>query len=294
MKKFFIICGLIVILISCGKIENSPLLSADYLKTLKENQEERAQNRIGYLELAGLFKLDSTSNTFGKNHSNKFILDINYLPSKLGTIVLTKQGLSFKSEGNSYITDESGYEVISINLDIDANGNSIKLYHKFLKWQVITRSGDLYLRVWDTKNPAIKAFKGFKNYEANAAFVLKGYFKYFKAKHTESVSSKLGINDFTDFIGKVEFNFKEKSYTLDVGSQGFTMVGDLTSGESSYGVGRYLYLELPETDGEIRLDFNYLFNPPCAFSAFTTCLFPPSQNQLPIKIEAGERIEKVL
>ena len=38
MKKFFIISGLIVILISCGKIENSPLLSADYLKNLKENQ----------------------------------------------------------------------------------------------------------------------------------------------------------------------------------------------------------------------------------------------------------------
>ena len=294
MKKLLIISGLIFILLSCGEINKSDFLSLDYLKTLKENQDERAQNRVDYLELAGLFKLDSSSNTFGKNHSNKFILDINYLPSKLGAIVLTKQGLWFNSVGNNHITDESGNEVISIKLDIDANGNSIKLYHKFLKWQVITRSGDLYLRVWDTKNPAIKAFRGFKNYEVNAAFVLKGDFKYFKAKHTEFVSSKLGINDFTDFIGKVEFNFKEKSYTLDVGSQGLTMVGDLTSGESTYGGGRYLYLKLPNTDGKVSLDFNYLYNPPCAFSEFTTCLFPPSQNQLPIKIEAGERIEKVL
>ena len=72
------------------------------------------------------------------------------------------------------------------------------------------------------------------------------------------------------------------------------MVGDLTSGESTYGGGRYLYLKLPNTDGKVSLDFNYLYNPPCAFSEFTTCLFPPSQNQLPIKIKAGERIEKVL
>ena len=50
--------------------------------------------------------------------------------------------------------------------------------------------------------------------------------------------------------------------------------------------------ENQEERAQNRVD--YLYNPPCAFSKFTTCLFPPSQNQLPIKIEAGERIEKAL
>lgn len=212
----------------------------------------------------------------------------------MGSISLFKNKVKFNSLEKSLIYDSVGNQIDSLALYIDSNGNSIELYYKFLKWQVITRSGALYLRLWDAKNPAIKAFKGFNSYEAKSEFIIEGDFKYYKSKHTESVSSKLGINDNTDFIGKVEFAYNDKSYTLDVGSQGFTMVGDLTSGESTYGGGRYLYLDLPKTDGKISLDFNYLYNPPCAFSEFTTCLFPPQQNQLPIEIKAGERIDKAL
>lgn len=278
----------------CNDSKKNQPLSLEYLSSLSQNIQERAEKRVKYLELTGLFKLDSAANTFGKNPSNKFVLDIEYLPSSLGSISLFKNKVKFNSLEKSLIYDSVGNQIDSLALYIDSNGNSIELYYKFLKWQVITRSGALYLRLWDAKNPAIKAFKGFNSYEAKSEFIIEGDFKYYKSKHTESVSSKLGINDNTDFIGKVEFAYNDKSYALDVGSQGFTMVGDLTSGESTYGGGRYLYLDLPKTDGKISLDFNYLYNPPCAFSEFTTCLFPPQQNQLPIEIKAGERIDKAL
>ena len=278
----------------CNDSKKNQPLSLEYLSSLSQNIQERAEKRVKYLELTGLFKLDSAANTFGKNPSNKFVLDIEYLPSSLGSISLFKNKVKFNSLKKSLIYDSVGNQIDSLALYIDSNGNSIELYYKFLKWQVITRSGALYLRLWDAMNPAIKAFKGFNSYEAKSEFIIEGDFKYYKSKHTESVSSKLGINDNTDFIGKVEFAYNDKSYTLDVGSQGFTMVGDLTSGESTYGGGRYLYLDLPKTDGKVSLDFNYLYNPPCAFSEFTTCLFPPQQNQLPIEIKAGERIDKAL
>ena len=294
MNKHILIIGFILFFFNCKNSKKNQPLSKEYLGSLSQNVKERSEERVKYLELTGLFKLDSTTNTFGKNPSNNFVLDIEYLPPNLGSITLSKNGLEFNSLADSQINDSLGNQVDSFDLDIDTDGNSIMLYYKFLKWQVITRSGALYLRLWDTKNPAIKAFKGFNSYEAKSEFIIEGDFKYYKSKHTESVSSKLGINDNTDFIGKVEFAYKDKSYTLDVGSQGFTMVGDLTSGESTYAGGRYLYLNLPQTDGKVSLDFNYLYNPPCAFSEFTTCLFPPQQNQLPIEIEAGERIEKVI
>jgi hypothetical protein len=294
VNKHILIIGLMLLFYGCNDSNKNQPLSLEYLSSLSQNIQERAEKRVKYLELTGLFKLDSAANTFGKNPSNKFVLDIEYLPSSLGSISLFKNKVKFNSLEKSLIYDSVGNQIDSLALYIDSNGNSIELYYKFLKWQVITRSGALYLRLWDAMNPAIKAFKGFNSYEAKSEFIIEGDFKYYKSKHTESVSSKLGINDNTDFIGKVEFAYNDKSYTLDVGSQGFTMVGDLTSGESTYGGGRYLYLDLPKTDGKVSLDFNYLYNPPCAFSEFTTCLFPPQQNQLPIEIKAGERIDKAL
>ena len=44
--------------------------------------------------------------------------------------------------------------------------------------------------------------------------------------------------------------------------------------------------------GKTVIDFNKLYNPPCAFSEFTTCLYPPRQNHLPFAILAGEKIAR--
>jgi uncharacterized protein (DUF1684 family) len=42
-------------------------------------------------------------------------------------------------------------------------------------------------------------------------------------------------------------------------------------------------------DGQVVLDFNKAYNPPCAFSPFATCPLPPKENHLPVRIEAGEK-----
>jgi hypothetical protein len=269
-------------------------MDAAYVDALNQNREVRAKNRVKYLELTGLFKLDSTGNTFGKAASNKFVLTIENLAETIGSIDLSEDGLTFNAAKDIKVTNAQDEKIETFALEIDANGNSVQLFHKQLKWQVITRSGALYLRVWDLKNPAIQAFKGFKNYDIDSDYIFEAKFKYFETVHLESVDSKLGLPDVTDFIGQLDFMYKGNSYSLDVGSEGFVMVGDLTSGETTYGGGRYIYLDLPKTDGTVTLDFNYLFNPPCAYSEFTTCLFPPRQNQLVFSVKAGELMEDAL
>lgn len=70
----------------------------------------------------------------------------------------------------------------------------------------------------------------------------------------------------------------------------FLMYMDLSTGESTYGGGRYIYLNESDIDnGQIILDFNKSFNPYCAYSDGFNCPIPPKGNQLDIAILAGEK-----
>lgn len=62
---------------------------------------------------------------------------------------------------------------------------------------------------------------------------------------------------------------------------------DATSGKESYGAGRYL--DLHAHGDEIVIDFNYAYNPYCAYNPDWNCPLPPSENWLKIPIRAGEQ-----
>ena len=51
---------------------------------------------------------------------------------------------------------------------------------------------------------------------------------------------------------------------------------------------RFVYADLQD-DGTVVIDFNEAYNPPCAFNPYTTCPIPLKENQLPIKVLAGEK-----
>jgi uncharacterized protein (DUF1684 family) len=66
---------------------------------------------------------------------------------------------------------------------------------------------------------------------------------------------------------------------------------DATSGEATYGAGRYLDLEPDDhqTDEGWVLDFNEAYNPTCAYDDRYECPLPPMENWLDVSIEAGEK-----
>ncbi len=80
-----------------------------------------------------------------------------------------------------------------------------------------------------------------------------------------------------------------KSVRSDPGEDSlFVPFRDGTSGKESYGAARYLDISVGPSD-EYELDFNRAYSPYCAYSDDYVCPFPPRENWLDIRIEAGEQ-----
>ncbi len=68
----------------------------------------------------------------------------------------------------------------------------------------------------------------------------------------------------------------------------FLPFADTTSGKESYGAGRYLDV-LPSGQDSFLIDFNYAYNPYCAYNPQWSCPIPPADNRLKLPIRAGEK-----
>src|SRR5438552_1714105 len=83
-------------------------------------------------------------------------------------------------------------------------------------------------------------------------------------------------------------------YWLDAYGGGiFLPFGDGTNGQETYGAGRYLLDTVKGADlggrgDELVLDFNFAFNPSCAYDESWACPLSPPPNRMPLRVEAGE------
>lgn len=74
----------------------------------------------------------------------------------------------------------------------------------------------------------------------------------------------------------------------------FLPFGDATNRQTTYGGGRYLYdtikgADMGSQNRELVLDFNFAYNPSCAYNPRWTCPLAPPGNRLTVPVLAGER-----
>lgn len=103
------------------------------------------------------------------------------------------------------------------------------------------------------------------------------------------VYKRYGYIDFKigDSLCRLEV-YQSMSYRKKDKKHLFVPFRDATTRELSYGGGRYLDLTIPEGDS-LLVDFNFAYNPYCAYTYNASCPIPPEVNTLSVPILAGEK-----
>jgi uncharacterized protein (DUF1684 family) len=114
---------------------------------------------------------------------------------------------------------------------------------------------------------------------------------------------RLSLSSDGDFyytrVAKVRFTVKGGAAQLSLfwvegyGGGLFLPFKDATNGWQTFGGGRYLYDTIKGADqgvsaDHILLDFNFAYNPSCAYDSSWICPLSPPENRLLVPVEAGE------
>jgi uncharacterized protein len=143
------------------------------------------------------------------------------------------------------------------------------------------------------------AFGGCRYYEYTPAFRVLAQVVPADEERREIVTSTGATYTFSR-IGKAEFELASRACSLSLywlegyGGGVFLPFGDATSGVTTYPAGRYLLdtvkgADLGAVGDRLVLDFNYAYNPSCAYDPRWICPLSPTENWLPTAVEAGEQ-----
>jgi len=264
-----------------------------YLKAINEWHAKRIENlkkENSWLNLVGLFWLKQGENKFGSGMDNDIVFP-SKAPDYIGTFLLKDSVVTIKvNKGIIVLLDSS--EVAEMVLQNDMTDSPSTLSLDSFKWLIIKRGDKYGVRLRDLNAPLLKEFKGIERFPVNTDWRIEGEFIPYNPAKKIMVPNVLGGSDEEMVSGKLKFKIKGKEFIIDPidsGEKLFIIFADETNGETTYGAGRFLYSDKPDSTGKVLIDFNKSYNPPCVFTKFATCPLPPEQNRIGIKITAGEK-----
>jgi uncharacterized protein len=261
---------------------------------IAEIEQWRAEHEDSYtrnwVPIEGLHFLRDGVQRAGSAPDNDVVL-IASLPEYLGTFTVASDTVTFEPEPNAAITINGEPAAASVlrhdGTDepdvIEANGATV----------VVHPSGErVSLRVRDPNGERARTFAGFDWFPISGDYYVLGRFIPDAAPRRLPVVNTFGDVDTYETEGVVEFTLNGETlrlrpFTTEPGRFYFVF-NDASSGTETYEAARFLYSDLRE-DGTTILDFNEAYNPPCSFNPFTTCPIPLPENQLAIKVLAGEK-----
>lgn len=250
----------------------------------------------GWLSIVSRDELAPGSYTIGSAPDNKIVLPKGLAPAHLGTVIAgNDKARLVLAKGQSMRTvakDDEGETFSERDLVTGATRvewvTAGRLSLQFVKRE----DGRIVVRAADRESPRRTTFAGRLWYEPRTEFKVPARFVPKPDGATIPIANVRGEISYEKVAGTLEFTVNGQKMSFDaLDDEGdlFIIFRDGTSNSTTYPPGRFLEVEKPKADGVWVVDFNKAYNPPCAFSAFTTCPLPPPQNWLKSDVSAGEK-----
>ncbi|HKE23133.1 MAG TPA: DUF1684 domain-containing protein [Bryobacteraceae bacterium] len=247
----------------------------DEIAQWRRDRENSLKAEGGWLSLAGLFWLHEGANSFGKDASCEIVLPDG--PARGGTFELSGDKVRVTVDGSTRDAKPDSADVVRIG--------RVSLF--------VIKRGDRYgIRLKDPESEARRNFHGIESYPANESYRVTA--RFVAEPEQISIVNIIGQTEHYPSPGYAVFKLQGQELRLRPYLEGpnatqlFYVFRDQTSGKETYGAGRFLYSVRPH-DGQVTLDFNKAYNPPCSFTPYATCPLPPPENRLAVRIEAGEK-----
>ncbi|MDF2442514.1 MAG: uncharacterized protein JWR01_717 [Subtercola sp.] len=182
----------------------------------------------------------------------------------------------------------------------DSEGASAVRFSDTVTGYVIaSEEGTYALRVWDAESEGNRDFGSIDAFSFDPAWVVQAAFTPIEGGRAIGVEHLKDNGVTRERVVPAEITFTKDgvdfSLTAFEDNGNLLLVySDATSGDTTYGVGRFMKL-VPDArqggsgPGTVTLDFNRAYLPPCAFSYHFNCPMPPLENRLTVPVEAGEK-----
>jgi uncharacterized protein (DUF1684 family) len=241
----------------------------------RADREAKLKAEDGWLSLAGLFWLREGANSIGKSPGLEIVLSDG--PAQAGVFELQRGKVNVTLDGKTREVKPDSDDTLKVGR---------------LSLLVIKRSEKYGIRVKDPDSQSRREFKGIESFPVDEAYRLTA--KWVAEPRKIPILNVIGQTEQSDCPGYAVFKLRGHEYRLhpileEPGAKElFYIFRDQTSNKETYPAGRFFYSEMPK-DGQVVLDFNKAYNPPCAFTDYATCPLPPPENRLAVRIEAGEK-----
>ncbi|MBP6977164.1 MAG: DUF1684 domain-containing protein [Bacteroidales bacterium] len=265
----------------------------DSLISWRQNRVRELTMSDGWLALAGRYWLKEGEQSFGAGRGNDIIFPGGTCPDTIGWINLTDDRIFIRIKNGTDVRYE-GQPIDVISMITDRDDKQTYLTLGSLKWHIIKRGDRFALRLTDSNSKSLREFRGLEYFPVDPSWCIPAQYVPYDPPKTLLIATVIGTVDTLSAPGYLSFQVGRKAFRLDpVQEPGsgslFIIFADETTAVETYGGGRFLDASLPDEDGNVILDFNKAYNPPCAFTEFATCPLPPDQNKLAISITAGEK-----